>query len=415
MCFKQASSIIFQGLLITEVLTYDVGVSEHRKLDTPNTNRLNINTFNSINWSTYNEQLMLNNKAFHLKGLNWSGFETNNHNLAGLNVRTMESYLDFIKSQGFNTLRIPITVQFVYEINGPINNCNPAFGNCSLSAKDTLLKLFADAAQRGIMIIIDMHSRSDNNYLDSLWYGSDYSEDQFIQAWNTILGIIVDQPNLLGIDLFNEPNGPATWGDGSQTDWYRMVNRLVEDIHFNVPRFNKIIFVEGINYSTDFSEYAKFPLNFSNLSKDLDNRIVLSPHTYGPSVSYDGALFDSSNFPNNLPAVWDKTINIIEKQYHRTSIIGEWGGLYIGKDKQWQDAFGQYLVNNCMEDTFVWNLSNSSVGTGGILEADNYTPVEDKLALYAKVQPNPSQFYGVITNTAISIDFGQYANPKCNY
>ncbi len=414
MCFKQAEWISFNGFSVTEVK--QVRVTNTPVVDVPDVNfHPGVNTFDYINWSTRNQQLMLNNNPFHLKGLNWYGFNNDRHNLIGIENRSMESYLDFIKARGFNSLRIPITVQFVNEINNPVKSCNPEFGDCSLNAKDTLLKLFRESAKRGILILVDMHSRSDNNYLDALWYGNDYSEDQFIDAWKKILNIVVDEPNLLGIDLFNEPNGEAVWGGGGKNDWFRMINRLVEEIYYGVPNFDKTIFVEGINFSTDFHDYEKYPINFSHLSDDLDNRVILSPHFYGPSVVPQSDSWNANNYPDNLPPKWDANLGIVEKKYHRTSIITEWGGLYNGKDKQWQDKFGQYLVDNCLEDNFVWNLSATSGDTGGILKADNYTPEDEKLALYNSVQPYPSFFVGEIKKNAIAVDFGQYANPSCNY
>merc|ERR1712070_115831 len=72
------------------------------------------------------------------------------------------------------------------------------------------------------------------------------------------------------------------------------------------------------------------------------SKLVYSPHTYGPSV-YMQDYFKSWDFPNNMPGIWDSHFGFVQQATGAPVVIGEYGGMYDGKDKQWQDKFFQYL------------------------------------------------------------------------
>jgi endoglucanase len=43
----------------------------------------------------------------------------------------------------------------------------------------------------------------------------------------------------------------------------------------------------------------------------VPNRVVYSPHTYGPNV-YNQPYFSDGTFPNNMPAIWDAHFGFIK-------------------------------------------------------------------------------------------------------
>jgi len=47
-------------------------------------------------------------------------------------------------------------------------------------------------------------------------------------------------------------------------------------------------------------DVAKYPVELN-----VPNRVVYSPHDYGPGVSGQ-SWFTDPTFPNNLPSLWDK-------------------------------------------------------------------------------------------------------------
>ncbi|KAM3570392.1 hypothetical protein VYU27_007532, partial [Nannochloropsis oceanica] len=60
-------------------------------------------------------------------------------------------------------------------------------------------------------------------------------------------------------------------------------------------------------------------------------------------------------------------------------------------DAEWQEALGDFLIKNEMQDQFWWCLNPDSGDTGGLVEDDWTTPVAPKLDLLARVQPSPTQ------------------------
>ena len=63
-----------------------------------------------------------------------------------------------------------------------------------------------------------------------------------------------------------------------------------------------------------------------------------------------------------------------------TVVVGEWGGFFKGKDRQWQEAFREFLLRNDL-GSFYWALNPNSQDTGGLLTNSWSTPETAKLAL----------------------------------
>lgn len=43
----------------------------------------------------------------------------------------------------------------------------------------------------------------------------------------------------------------------------------------------------------------------------VPNRVVYSPHTYGPNV-FNQPYFSDATYPNNMPAIWDAHFGFIK-------------------------------------------------------------------------------------------------------
>jgi endoglucanase len=114
-----------------------------------------------------------------LQGVNWFGFETSNHVAHGLWVRDYRDVLDQIRQLGFNTIRLPFSLQALHSstITGVdfTGGKNAALrGATPQRAMDVVID---EAARRGLFVILDYHSGPDNGYTDPLWYGQGYGED----------------------------------------------------------------------------------------------------------------------------------------------------------------------------------------------------------------------------------------------
>lgn len=84
----------------------------------------------------------------------------------------------------------------------------------------------------------------------------------------------------------------------------------------------------------------------------VKGKVVLSPHTYGPSV-YAQPYFADATFPANLPAIWDAQYGRLNTEHAYAIVIGEWGGRFTGQDAIWQHAFASYLATRHF-GSFYW-------------------------------------------------------------
>jgi aryl-phospho-beta-D-glucosidase BglC (GH1 family) len=60
----------------------------------------------------------------------------------------------------------------------------------------------------------------------------------------------------------------------------------------------------------------------------INERLVHAPHVYGPSV-YEQAYFSAANYPNNLPAIWERHWGFAAALTGTPAVITEWGGWYV--------------------------------------------------------------------------------------
>ncbi|MEY4768775.1 MAG: hypothetical protein RL637_1414, partial [Pseudomonadota bacterium] len=241
--------------------------------------------------------------------------------------------------------------------------------------------------KQGFFIVLDHHN-SDCQAISELWYTNIYSESQWIKDLTFIAKRYQNLPRFLGIDLKNEPHGVASWGNQSpKTDW----NKAAEKAAAAILAVNSklLIYVDGIQESREcssrdghwwggnFEPLKCYPLNIPQ------NKLVLSPHVYGPDVN-NQTYFNANEFPANLPTIWNKHFGQFAKQGY-TINVGEFGGKFghggLAKDKIWQQAFVNYLLENKLTDGFYWAWNPNSGDTGGILQNDWLTPWQDKMDL----------------------------------
>ena len=76
----------------------------------------------------------------------------------------------------------------------------------------------------------------------------------------------------------------------------------------------------------------------------LSNKLVYSPHVYGPSVNNQPYFLDKT-FPDNMPAIWQLQWAHVPHASDTPVVIGEWGGRFEGKDKIWQEKFAAFLAD----------------------------------------------------------------------
>ena len=333
-----------------------------------------------------NQILDAGGNVIQLRGVNWFGFETGNHVVHGLWARNWQDMMDQMVSLDVNAVRVPVcpgTLDGVSASSIDYSKNPDLQGLDSLALLDRILQGL-DA--RGLYILLDIHT-PDCQGISELWYTDSYSESDWIGDLVFMAERYASLPHFLGLDLKNEPHGAATWGTGNvSTDWNLAAERAAAAIIDANP--NILVFVEGVAdnpvcsgdqnhwWGGNLEPQTCAPLNIPS------SRLVLSPHVYGPDV-YQQPYFSDPAFPDNMPAIWEAHFGQFADAY--PVVIGEWGGKYghggDPKDRVWQDALVDYLVDKGMTSTFYWSWNPNSGDTGGILQDDWQTPWADKVDL----------------------------------
>ncbi|EHI99454.1 glycoside hydrolase family 5 [Clostridium sp. DL-VIII] len=367
-----------------------------------------------------------------MTGIAWFGFETPNNSFHGLWANTMDDILDKVADNGFNTLRVPLSVQLVnqwrqgtYPMPDSIND----YVNPDLTGKNSLEILdmaIAKCKEKGIKVMLDMH-RIINGSQSNTWYTNDYSVNDYEECWKWLTDHYKNDDTVIAMDIFNEPHGKVYQGEvtakwDNTTDinnWKYEAEKVGEEILDINP--NLLVMVEGVEtYPKEGFDYTTKDVNNyygtwwgGNLRgvKDLPvtianhpNQVVYSPHDYGPSVSAQTWFQSGFTKDSLMKDAWEPNWFYIQKENIAPLLIGEWGGQMDGGDNQkWMQALADTIKENNMSHTF-WCLNPNSGDTGGILEYDFKTVDTQKLAL---VQPTLWQANGKFIGLDHQVNLGK--------
>jgi aryl-phospho-beta-D-glucosidase BglC (GH1 family) len=314
-----------------------------------------------------------------------------------------------MKQLGFNAVRLPFVPDTLYVTStvDQLSWVEPTL-NADLLGKTPLqvLDLWMEEADRqGLYILLDFHSVSRTGQYPT-WFLSNagefgriynnraYSKANWIRDLKLVAKRYAHLPRFIGIDLYNEPNGAVRWssGDAAQTNaayyWKAAAEEAATAVLAANPKL--LAFVQGINGNFDGVEDTGLPMNWGEDFQPQayqplaipGDKLVLSPHTYGPDV-YMKSTFGAPNYPANLTGDWEKLFG--QFQGRHAVVVGEWGGRYGdgtggAADVTWQKAFVDYLRAKGMKSSFYWCYTPNSHDTGGVLD-DNLAVREDKMAL----------------------------------
>ena len=306
---------------------------------------------------------------WHVQGIAWFGFETQDMVVNGLWKNSMTFYMDVLKQENFTTLRVPFSSEWIlfhfdaYPYDGMLGGDPDRQHKKSIEILDDVFDM---AHERGIRILLDLH-RLKWDYISELWYSQyddRFTSNTFLQAWYAILDRYQHHPALWGVDLLNEPHGSATWGSGdTSTDWRLFAEYALSNIEQRYgANATWIYMVEGIGWGKDLSGARAAPLR---PPASAANRTVYSAHNYGKSVV---ASVDPYNV-NALEQDWEQHFGFLP-----FVVTGEYGGL-DNVDAQWMRNYVHYLRRKNMTDAFFWSLGPNSGDVAGYL-LDDWTTVD---------------------------------------
>jgi aryl-phospho-beta-D-glucosidase BglC (GH1 family) len=261
---------------------------------------------------------------FHIKAISLYGLETNLRNTVCSWVHPAPYYIEKFKELGFNSIRIPVSVQYIVEGNYDV--------------LDSIVKKSDDL---GLNIVIDIH-RIGNNYQEAnpdkgiQEYGRVNNRDEMMVQIIKILTRYVNSKSVGAIVTWNEYTGmDVNYKRDYDTHFIEHVQAA-----FGPDRF--FFFVTGLLWGGILSGYTLE-------DKPFANKVIYSVHKYHFSGTGNRQDWEVS-FGNAFPP-------------HKM-VVGEFG-FRNPQDLQFGREFTQYLVDKGIKNWAFWTIAHSG-DTGGL-------------------------------------------------
>ncbi len=392
--------------------------------------------------------------------------------------RTIDQTMKELKAAGITMLRLPIAPQTLDPNNpqGQEPNLKNHQSIRQTNARQALEDFIKLADQNDIQLFIDIHSCSNYvgwragridarpPYVDKDRVGYDFKREQYscaatgnpssvtnIHAYDKAkwlanikeiagLSAKLGVDNLIGIDIFNEP-----W-DYTWAEWKSLSEEAFAAIDSVNP--NMLIFVEGVSGTADNQDGTpdtnvqvphgseQFNPNWGeNLFEAGDNpinipkdRLVFSPHTYGPSVFVQSHHLDPTQTecagleaeeaaeldcrivinPELVEQGWEEHFGYLRDQGYAV-LVGEFGGnmdwpnktsqsdrtmwshITTNVDQQWQVAAVNYFKKKNIHGCY-WSMNPESADTfGWYLTPWDPVSANDKWGQWTTLDPRKTE------------------------
>lgn len=368
-----------------------------------------------------------------LTGVNWFGYNVGSQIFDGAWSVNVHHCLDLIADHGFNLLRVPMSTQILLqwknnepdpiiklnEYENPELTVEGVVGGTPKYSFDIWNQVVEWCRENGIKIMMDIHCATTNaaghNY--ALWYDSNYSTDDWLEALSWFADYYKDDDTVIAIDLKNEPHGKtddgiyAKWdGSSDENNWRYAAERGAKACLDRNP--NLLIMVEGIevypkfeegeswaSHSVDYSRYPWSPYhgawwgaNFRGAREfpvdlgEYQSQLVYSPHDYGPEVWEQTWFYldePDKTFSREtlLDDYWYDTWAYLVEENIAPLLMGEWGGFVdeehdkTGENVHWLTEIRDYMIEKHIHHTF-WCFNENSSDTGGLVY-DNFQKWDD--------------------------------------
>ncbi|GAC1361411.1 MAG: hypothetical protein NVSMB3_09710 [Acidobacteriaceae bacterium] len=316
-----------------------------------------------------------NNQQVRIAGINWYGFETTRGVAGGLTSRDYKAILQTIKTQGYNTIRIPLSNQVVEtpQIPSSISYSNGINSDLSgLNSLQILDRIVSYAGTLNLRVILDNHrsEAGDSAEANGLWFTGAYPESAWINDWKNLASRYAGNTTVIGVDLRNEPHnaysGGACWDCGGANDWHLAAQRAGNAVLAVNP--NLLIFVEGTDaYNNDYYWWGGNLQGVKNspVTLSIPNHLVYSPHEYGPR-EYQQWWFNSSTSYSSLYSVWLNHWGFVNQNSIAPVWVGEFGTTNNssdiqnntpGSEGQWFQSLIQYLGSDTRLHWTYWAVN----------------------------------------------------------
>ena len=357
-----------------------------------------------------------NGKEVWLTGVNWFGYNTGTNTFDGLWAADLNTAINSIADRGFNLLRIPISSELILKwSNGEYPNANFNQATNSYLVGMNSLQIFdyviGQCRANGIKVMIDIHSAKTDamGHMKPVWYDSNITEADYMNSLSWISKRYQNDDTIIAYDLKNEPHGKPTespraiWNNSTDpNNWKYIAEKAANKVLSNNP--NVLIMVEGIEIypkdikangtyaSTSDKDYyynwwggnlrgvKDYPINLGK----YQNKLVYSPHDYGPAVYQQPWFKGSYSFESLYKDCWKDNWMYIYENNTAPLLIGEWGGYMTEPNLTWMTYLRKLIKDNKLNHTF-WCYNANSGDTGGLVKDDFTTWDEKKYAFVKEV------------------------------
>ena len=350
-----------------------------------------------IDISGFEGLLIARGRPFVFKGVTWPGAESLNALPHGLALKSVDFYMDFLRNEKFNAVRLPIAHQSVLD-NSPVSfvhfdpRMNPelldADSGIGVTYQESLLHISRAAARHHLLIVIAAHKLKADAPNYGLWYNNSLgvSEESSSRSWEQLADVLCSQWNVVGVDLYDEPFR-ATWGARNvRLDWNLAAERLGDRVLRRCPRW--LIFVQGIQMGAPgdgsssegyFRGENLYGVQNSPVRLSIPDKLVYAPHTFGPAT-LDQTYFRGASFPENLPDVWQRHFLDARDASGAPVVLGAIGGSMEGNDMTWHEKAFKWFSSQKV-GLFYHSLMDPSRKGGGLLHDDFASPILSKLEM----------------------------------
>ena len=325
-------------------------------------------------WQVLGGVIYHDGKPAQIRGVNWFGMETADNAPHGLwTGRTIAEFVVQIADLGFNAVRLPVNPG---SIRPGVAAATWAQSAGFPTGREALEAVLSEAETIGLWVLLDFHS-CDDQHGENQVGAPDGCDGATIEQWHsdleTLAQLGLEHPNVIGIDLFNEPWG-LTWAQ-----WADLAS-VASDVVLNANP-DLLVFVQGVANESDNAGFSSlWGGNMTEAAKVVPDipadRMVYSPHVYGPSVS-PMDYFHGADYPQNLPKIWQAHFAHLHSAGYAV-ITGEFGSRYDNEEipgsVAWQDAWIAFMVATGQTDFFYWALNGNTGQIAGILQDDWLTP-----------------------------------------
>ena len=273
----------------------------------------------------------------HIKGVTWSGLDGGTNRRPGYAVprgltaaggHSVAELLDALESEGFNTVRLPITLLSVLAnpklSDESLQNSPAIYKKPYVDAVDAIATL---AARRGLMVVLaasrlapeDVPHNPLQRMPHGLWWsehvagafnGYEFPKSRVIEAWQKLAAATCNHWNVVGVDLM-EGLSAATWGAHALTDWNLAAAEIGDAVLKACPRW--LILVRGIGAAGAPAD-AGLPFTGSNLAGAVAAPVVLRDprklvyvaRVRGPALGQPRPWFSGTQLPATLKVQWGR-------------------------------------------------------------------------------------------------------------